>query len=59
MKATKILRAALPPLVSLVLVLALWEIVVRARDVPAFLLPPPSAIARAAWRTPECSRARP
>lgn len=41
------LRAVLPPVVSLALVLALWEILVRALAVPAFLLPPPSAIARA------------
>lgn len=37
----------LPPLGSFVLGLALWELGVRAFGVPAFLLPPPSAIARA------------
>ena len=44
MKPARFLRAALPPFVSLVLILGLWEIVVRVRSVPAFLLPPPSAI---------------
>jgi NitT/TauT family transport system permease protein len=38
----------LPPAIALVLLLAAWEALVRALDVPAFLLPPPSAIAGAA-----------
>ena len=33
-----------PPLVSLVGVLGLWELVVRIRSIPAYLLPPPSGI---------------
>ena len=36
-----------PPLVALALLLGLWEGLVRALEVQAFLLPPPSAIARA------------
>jgi NitT/TauT family transport system permease protein len=39
-------RAALP-IIALALVLSLWEGLVRVLDVPVFLLPPPSAIARA------------
>ncbi|MDY7226779.1 ABC transporter permease [Hyalangium rubrum] len=39
-----LLRAAVPPLVALVLLLALWEGSVRVLEVPAWLLPPPSAI---------------
>jgi NitT/TauT family transport system permease protein len=38
-----------PPLVALALLLALWEGLVRALEVQAFLLPPPSAIARACF----------
>ncbi|MCC6525938.1 MAG: ABC transporter permease [Polyangiaceae bacterium] len=40
-------KKILPPLVALVVLLALWEVLVRALAVPAFLLPPPSAIAAA------------
>jgi NitT/TauT family transport system permease protein len=40
----KVLGAALPPAISLALVLGLWEALVRALSVPAYLLPPPSAI---------------
>jgi NitT/TauT family transport system permease protein len=36
-----------PPLVTLICVLAAWEIAVRALAVPAFLVPPPSAVFRA------------
>ena len=36
-----------PPLVALALLLGTWELLVRALAVPAFLLPPPSAIAQA------------
>lgn len=43
----RLASAALPPLVALVLLLAAWEAATRALDVPAFLLPPPSAIAAA------------
>ena len=42
------LRAVLPPLVALALVLALWESLARGLSVPLYLLPPPSAVARAA-----------
>lgn len=43
MKA-KISETLLPPIVSLALLLVLWEVVVRVRSIPAYLLPPPSAI---------------
>lgn len=38
------LRAAVPPLVALVVLLALWEGTVRLLEVPRWLVPPPSAI---------------
>jgi NitT/TauT family transport system permease protein len=38
----------IPPLVTLALALSSWEVAVRALAVPAFLVPPPSAIATAA-----------
>lgn len=34
----------LPPLATLVIVVAAWELAVRALDVPRFLVPPPSAV---------------
>jgi NitT/TauT family transport system permease protein len=40
----------LPPLVTFVLVVTLWELGVRALAVPAFLVPPPSAVLGAAAR---------
>jgi NitT/TauT family transport system permease protein len=39
---------ALPPLVAAFVGLALWEGTARALAIPAYLLPPPSAVARAA-----------
>jgi NitT/TauT family transport system permease protein len=36
-----------PPLLTLLLVLAAWEVAVRALAVPAFLVPPPSAVFQA------------
>ncbi len=41
--------AALPPLLTFVLVITLWEGAVRALRVPAFLVPPPSAVLAAGW----------
>jgi NitT/TauT family transport system permease protein len=41
------IRRAIPPLAALVLLLGVWEILVRALHVPAYELPPPSAIAAA------------
>jgi NitT/TauT family transport system permease protein len=41
-------RTALPPLAALALLLGLWEGVTRLLAIPAWLLPPPSAIAAAA-----------
>ncbi|MGO2658324.1 ABC transporter permease [Mycetocola reblochoni] len=38
------LASALPPLVLVVVALLLWELAVRALEIPAFLLPAPSAI---------------
>ena len=43
MKA-KFLQTLMPPIVSLVVVLGMWEVLVRSLSVPAYLLPPPSAI---------------
>ncbi len=37
----------LPPLLTLLCVLLAWELVVRALSVPAFLVPPPSAVLQA------------
>ena len=41
------LNAAGPAALTFVVFVAAWEAIVRALDVPAFLLPPPSAILRA------------
>jgi NitT/TauT family transport system permease protein len=41
----------LPAIVVLVGVIALWEVLIRALDVQAFLLPRPSEIARTLWNT--------
>ncbi|HEX3774351.1 MAG TPA: ABC transporter permease [Polyangiaceae bacterium] len=38
---------ALPPLITFLCVIGLWEGSVRALNVPAFLVPPPSAVLRA------------
>ena len=40
---------ALPPALTFVIVIALWEGAVRAFSVPAFLVPPPSAVLGALW----------
>ncbi len=42
--------AALPPVVTFSIVIAVWEGAVRAFSVPAFLVPPPSAVLLVAWR---------
>lgn len=42
------LGKAIPPIAALALLLGVWEVLTRALDVRAFLLPPPSAIARVA-----------
>jgi NitT/TauT family transport system permease protein len=39
----------LPPLLTFACVIALWEGAVRALHVPAFLVPPPSAVLAVAW----------
>lgn len=60
------LRSALPPVVALLAILALWEGFVRALGIQAFLLPPPSAVltsavhngrelASSAWNTAEAA----
>ncbi|MDZ4755598.1 MAG: ABC transporter permease [Phycisphaerae bacterium] len=41
--------ALLPPLIAIAAALLLWEIAVRAMNVPAYLLPPPSRVAVALW----------
>jgi NitT/TauT family transport system permease protein len=42
-------RVILPPIVAGAAGLALWELAVRVLQPAAYLLPPPSTIARAAW----------
>ena len=44
------LRKLLPPLVALVIILALWEGLTRALHIKTFELPPPSAIFLAALK---------
>jgi len=43
------LRAALPPIAVLALALVAWEAAVVAWKLPPYLLPAPTAVARAAW----------
>ena len=43
----RLVRLVLPPLLMGVLLLVLWETWVRVRDIPDYLLPPPSAVAEA------------
>ncbi|MFT3765847.1 MAG: ABC transporter permease [Minicystis sp.] len=43
-----VLARVVPPLAALVILLGLWEALARGLAIPAFLLPPPSAIAAAA-----------
>ncbi|MEI9949897.1 MAG: ABC transporter permease [Pseudomonadota bacterium] len=45
----ELLQSALPPALTFVIVIALWEGVVRAFAVPRFLVPPPSDVLIAAW----------
>jgi NitT/TauT family transport system permease protein len=40
----RIVRVSLPPLITFMLVIGLWEGAVRGFDIPLYLLPPPSAI---------------
>lgn len=49
----KIARLLVAPLAALVVIVALWEGLTRALDVPVYLLPPPSDILRAAARNVE------
>ena len=42
-------RAALPPAITFVVAIALWEGAVRVLAVPRFLVPPPSDVLIAAW----------
>jgi NitT/TauT family transport system permease protein len=42
------LRSVAPPLAALVVLVVTWEALARALELPLYLLPPPSAIARAA-----------
>ncbi len=44
---TRLIRQALLPLAAGVVLLSIWELWVSAADIQGFLLPPPSAIARA------------
>ena len=45
----ELLSAALPPALTFVIVIALWESVVRVFSVPRFLVPPPSDVLTAIW----------
>lgn len=45
--AKRTLDAVLPPLATLIVAVAGWEALVRALAIPAFLVPPPSAVFRA------------
>jgi NitT/TauT family transport system permease protein len=45
--ASRLLRRASPPLLALVVLLLAWEALARGLQIPAYLLPPPSAIALA------------
>jgi NitT/TauT family transport system permease protein len=47
-KARALARRALPPLAALALLLGAWELAARALHLPAYVLPPPSAVASAA-----------
>ena len=42
-------HVALPPALTFVIVISLWEGVVRAFTLPKFLVPPPSDVLVAAW----------
>lgn len=42
-----ILRRAVPPLAALLIIVALWETIARGLQIPAYLLPPPSAVVAA------------
>lgn len=46
---SKFLEVIVPPVVSLAFVLGVWELIVRVQSIPAYLLPPPSAIYSAGW----------
>ncbi len=46
------LERALPPTLALGGFLAIWEVLTRALDVPAYLVPPPSAVLVAALQEP-------
>jgi len=45
----ELLPAALPPALTFVIAIVLWEVVVRALSVPRFLVPPPSAVLASTW----------
>lgn len=49
MSAERLGTRAIPPAVTVVAALLLWEAIVRLAHVPAYLLPPPSRIAVALW----------
>lgn len=49
-KARPVLQDAMSIVLVLGVTVLLWEIVVRARQIPVYLLPAPSVIARTLWR---------
>ena len=48
MRVMRVMRVAMPPVVAAIVGLASWEVIVRTLKIQAFLLPTPTAIARAA-----------
>lgn len=50
MKLKAALQRSLPPLITLVIMLVVWHIAVRAFDIKTFLLPSPVEVAAAAWK---------
>ena len=48
-RSRELAQAIIPPAITFLVVIALWEGTVRALQVPAFLVPPPSAVLGTAW----------
>lgn len=48
-RASRLLREALPPLITLALVLAAWAYATRPGGLPSYLLPDPASVGQALW----------
>jgi NitT/TauT family transport system permease protein len=48
-RSSRAWSVAVPPLIAVCVLLLVWEIVVRAAAIPAYLLPPPTRVALAFW----------